>query len=238
MIIDSRICAYSMMSFLKKRYGDILNGKILGIFTSSDPGARMYLKYIKKDAKDLGVNIVELGKDSEKIDADGFLFQYPIEYDLPDWANRIQHSDKDLDTMYAFGCPNLPLASMAVLYMLWQKYGSVEKSKIVIIGRGNAVKGLDKVLTGEHNHITVCHSKTPRNEAISAISQADVVIYAAPKFDMDDVQIPDGCFLFDLTGSINKSTAEHSEYTLVTNLGSATRFHLFLNLKMHCENKE
>lgn len=234
MVIDLRRYAQDMKMCLKKAVGYTIYGKTIGVFASSDPGAKMYLKYIKKDAEYFNVNIVELNEHSEAVSADGFLFQYPIDYDIPKWAKHIQHSDKDLDTMNGIENIRLPLASVAILEALDGCYGLVENANIVIIGRGNAVKGLDIVLNKYHACITVCHSKTPRNETISAINNSDVVIYAAPNFNMQDIQIPDTCVIFDLTGVLKKSDAESSNYKLVTNIGSLTRFYLFLNLKQHC----
>ena len=237
MVIDLRQYAQNMKMFLKEALGIKIYGKTIGIFTSSDPGAKMYLKYIKKDAEYFNVNIVELNENSEAVSADGFLFQYPIDYDIPEWAKHIQHSDKDLDTMNEIENDRLPLASAAVLEALDECYGLVECANVVMIGRGNAVKGLDVVLDKYRAHVIVCHSKTPCDETISSITNADIIIHAAPNFNIKDVQIPDNCMVFDLTGNLKKSDAENSNYKLVTNIGSLTRFYLFLNLEQRCSGR-
>lgn len=84
----------------------------------------------------------------------------------------------DIDHMYHDGMSSVSQAVSDIL----SQYGVTGKH-VVIVGRGHAVKGLDKVLLANDATVTVCHSKTAHIQ--DHITSADILILATPKLDIE-----------------------------------------------------
>lgn len=184
-----------------KEYADeILNsvtgrGHLAVISVGDDPASQSYIKGKKKDCERVGfefshyafpdgvdswvlINHIEDMNANE--DITGIIVQLPLPkgYDADDITSRIAPW-KDVD---GFGedSPYKPCTPEGILYVLKKELGDLKGKHAVIVGRGKLVgKPLSKMLLDEDMTVTVCHSKTPREDVLKIGSLANAIIVAA-----------------------------------------------------------
>lgn len=123
-------------------------------------GDSQFTRAVRKKAEAAGIEVVP-----NPIDA-------PVIVDVEVYNEPVPFSCRqDIDKTFTIG---MSCCAEAVL----NKLGNVEGKHVCIVGRGHAVKGLEKALIVGDATVTVCHSKT--KSVKKASKNADILVVAAP----------------------------------------------------------
>lgn len=186
----------------KKYANEILDGvtgygHLAVISVGSDIASQSYIKGKKKDCERVGFGFTHFsfpkGAEQENLLAlieamngndkvTGIIVQLPLPDTLDaDLICSKITPEKDVD---GFGSksPYKPCTPEGIVYVMKKELGALRGKQAVIIGRGKLVgKPLAKMLLDEDMTVTVCHSKTPRDDIFRLAGMADAVIVAVGK---------------------------------------------------------
>lgn len=186
-----------------KRYADEILGSITGyghlavISVGEDPASMSYIKGKRMDCERVGfkfshypfpedvnteslVYTINLLNNAQ--DVTGIIVQLPLPAHLDAEAicNCVAR-EKDVDG-FRPDSPFKPCTPEGVVHILKRELGYLTGRHAVIIGRGKLVgKPLQKMLLDENMTVSVCHSKSNRDDIYDLVGNADAVILAVGK---------------------------------------------------------
>lgn len=164
--------------------------------------------------------IQHLNYDSE---VDGIMLQLPVyehlngEYII----NRI-HPDKDVDGLTLYNKAKLetnmslcePCTPMGVLDLLKIEKVSIEGKRVVVVGKGET-SGLPMaiMLRNEGATVTICHSRTKREDLEFYIRHADIVVSCVGKRNLLDAEwFKEGSIVVGVGLSYDENGKQHLDF--------------------------
>lgn len=194
-----------------KKYADEILDSITGhgwlavISVGNDPASMSYIKGKKKDCERVGFKFTHypFPEDTNKEsvihtikllnsykDVTGIIVQLPLpaHLDADEICGYIA-PDKDVDGFLP-NSPYKPCTPAGIVYILKKELDGLSSRHAVIIGRGKLVgKPLAKMLLDEDMTVTICHSRTSREDLYRLAECADAVIVAVgrPIFGFDNL---------------------------------------------------
>jgi methylenetetrahydrofolate dehydrogenase (NADP+)/methenyltetrahydrofolate cyclohydrolase len=186
-----------------KHYADEILDSITGyghlavISVGEDPASMAYIRGKKRDCERVGIGFshypfpddtnmesvlytIKLLNDNP--DVTGIIVQLPLpdHLDAEAICNCVAR-EKDVDG-FQMDSPFLPCTPEGVLHILRSELGNLTGRHAVIIGRGKLVgKPLQKLLLEENMTVSICHSKSRKEDIYSLTINADAVIVAVGK---------------------------------------------------------
>lgn len=183
----------------KKYASDILdsikgNGWLAVISIGDDPASQSYIRGKKRDCERVGFKCShyqypENVSQDEIIDlisrlnddplVTGIIVQLPLPPHLD--ADLITHCVSPVKDVDGFtpGSPYLPCTPEGVLYIMQQEMGDLTGKHALIIGRGKLVGApLQPILLRENMTVTMCHSRSRKEDISLLASNADAIIVA------------------------------------------------------------
>lgn len=190
-MIDCKAYAAEILDGIKTK------GHLAVISVGDDPASMSYIKGKKSDCERVGhkfthhaypadvreeivLTMIDMLNDNP--DVTGIIVQLP----LPEHLNAERICDriaphKDVDG-FRPDSPYKPCTPEGVVHILRRELGDLTGKHAVIIGRGKLVgKPLQQMLLDEDMTVTVCHSKTKKNDLNVLVMWADAVIVAVGK---------------------------------------------------------
>lgn len=186
----------------KKYANEILDGitghgHLAVISVGNDPASMSYIKGKKKDCERVGfrfthypfpedVNlesiVYTINKLNNNDDVTGIIVQLPLPKHLDaDAICKCVVPEKDVDGFLP-NSPYKPCTPEGIVHIMKKELGCLTGRHAVIIGRGKLVgKPLAKMLLDEDMTVTVCHSKTPKEDIKKLSWHADAIIVAVGK---------------------------------------------------------
>lgn len=171
-----------------------LNPTLAIIQVGDNPASNAYIKGKEKDAEELGINTIVL-KFNEKVsskeivdtikrfnedeEVNGIIVQLPLPKYLDEEAitNSIA-PEKDVDG-FTRDTDFTPCTPLGILELLLELGITLEGKNAVVIGRSKIVgKPMADLLLKQDMTVTICHSKTPREQLRHYCNNADVIICA------------------------------------------------------------
>lgn len=186
-----------------KKYADEILDSVTGygwlavVSVGEDPASMSYIKGKRRDCERVGFKFTHMAfPDGTPLtdivnyinhlnnhpDVTGIIVQLPLPdgYDA-DLITSCVTPEKDVDG-FVSGSPFKPCTPEGILHVMKRELGSLSGKHAVIIGRGKLVgKPLRDMLLNEDMTVTVCHSKTDRNDLYRLADYADAVIVAIGK---------------------------------------------------------
>lgn len=169
-----------------------LNPTLAIIQVGDNPASNAYIKGKEKDAEELGINTILL-KFDEKVsskeivdtikrlnkdeEVNGIIVQLPLPKYLDEEAitNSIA-PEKDVDG-FTRDTDFTPCTPLGILELLLELGITLEGKNAVVIGRSKIVgKPMADLLLKQDMTVTICHSKTPREQLRHYCNNADVII--------------------------------------------------------------
>ena len=186
-----------------KRYADEILDGITGkgwlavISVGNDPASMSYIKGKRKDCERVGfgfshyafpsdvnmesiVHTINLLNNNNTVT--GIIVQLPLPQHLDaDLICNCVVREKDVDGFLP-NSPYKPCTPEGIVHIMRKELGSLASRHAVIIGRGKLVgKPLQRMLLAENMTVSVCHSKSRREDVYALTSNADAVIVAVGK---------------------------------------------------------
>lgn len=229
------------------------------IQVGENKASESYIKGKVKDGEEMGVDMVvkryadtlpahglrkvidECNRDPS---IDGIMVQLPLpdRIDVGIVMDRIYVS-KDVDGFntrsYCYPCT--PLGVISFLNALGIK---MEGKNAVVIGRSEIVgKPMADILLSKDCSVTVCHSKTPKEELGKYVANADIVVTAAGKRDLltKDMAFKPSAVVMDVGINVDEEGRLHGDCEpglrvlfqspVPGGVGLLTRLALFFNLQ-------
>ena len=223
----------------------------------NDPASNSYIKGKIKDCEELNIkanvynfsesiSMQELLIEVKKIadNNNGIIFSVPVpkHINLKEIFSKTIKSFQDVDGL--FYNEYIPCTPRGIID--WLDYNNIQLSgkNILIIGRSEIVgKPLAKILLNRDATITICHSKTPKEQIHKFASIADIIIIAIGQPEWFNFNLLNTPLIIDvginyknnkLVGDVNRKQME-AGYCYVTpvpgGVGLLTRLALLKNLK-------
>jgi methylenetetrahydrofolate dehydrogenase (NADP+) / methenyltetrahydrofolate cyclohydrolase len=177
------------------------------VLVGNDPASAVYVRNKAKACETAGIysEVHRLPEDAgeeellalvERLNGDkkinGILVQLPLPRHInEDKVIDAIHPDKDVDCFHPINVGNLmigkpgflPCTPVGVIEVLKRMNVEIAGKHAVVVGRSNIVgKPMAMLLLREHATVTVCHSRTPDMEKITA--QADILVAAVGRPQM------------------------------------------------------
>jgi methylenetetrahydrofolate dehydrogenase (NADP+)/methenyltetrahydrofolate cyclohydrolase len=177
------------------------------VLVGNDPASAVYVRNKAKACETAGIysEVHRLPEDAgedellalvERLNGDkkinGILVQLPLPRHInEDKVIDAIHPDKDVDCFHPINVGNLmigkpgflPCTPAGVIEVLKRMNVEIAGKHAVVVGRSNIVgKPMAMLLLREHATVTVCHSRTPDMEKITA--QADILVAAVGRPQM------------------------------------------------------
>lgn len=203
-----------------KRYADEIlsglsgDGHLAVISVGHDAASASYIKGKRKDCNRVGLGFThyEYPEDAQtedvlsvidylnaRQDITGIIVQLPLpeHLDADAICNHIAR-EKDVDG-FRPDSPYKPCTPEGIVHILHRELGDLTGRHAVIIGRGKLVgRPLAKMLLAEDMTVSVCHSKTLREDIYRLADFADAVILAVGKPKMIGfVCLRENCLVID-----------------------------------------
>lgn len=203
-ILDGKKCAGEIKQRLKQDAAKLSRRPGLAVvIVGNDAASEIYIKHKKKDCEECGFNFTlnrfkKYSKESDithliqhlnnKEDIDGIIVQLPLPdgYDTQKILQSVR-SSKDVDCftlanagkLYAGNPSVYPCTPLGIMRLLNTHGISVRGKHVVIIGRSDIVgKPLSYMMLKENATVTICHSKTSKEELLWQVQDADILISA------------------------------------------------------------
>lgn len=171
--------------------------RLVIINCSDDPASEVYMKNKLKVAEKVGIDVqkIQLPLDitpedfteyvdslNEEPSVDGIIIQLPIMDHLKHLPLESMVSpDKDCDGFHPMS-KFKSCTPYGVMKMLEHYNVPIEGKNAVVIGRSNIVgKPMAQYLVDANATVTVCHSRTPEEEIVNHVHNADIVVVAVGK---------------------------------------------------------
>ena len=104
----------------------------------------------------------------------------PNTFYVKDWETF--KCDNHMSTHYDLEYP-IPSVVQSVMTLISTQYGDISGKTVLIIGRGNATKGLANLLLHKNATPIISHTRTENLSTLMLIS--DIIINAAPSLELD-----------------------------------------------------
>lgn len=224
-----------------------------------------YIKGKVKDGEEMGVDMVvkryadtiaahalreEIYKCNDDPNVDAVMLQLPIpeRMDVGVLMDRINVA-KDVDgfNTRSMCYPCTPFGIMAFLNALGIE---MEGKNAVVIGRSEIVgKPMADMLLSKNCTVTICHSKTPREELEKRVADADILIVAAGKRNLitKDMKFKPSAVVMDVGINVDEGGHLHGDCEpdlpvrfqspVPGGVGLLTRLALFFNLRTLIQNR-
>lgn len=224
-----------------------------------------YIKGKVKDGEEMGVDMVvkryadtiaahalreEIYKCNDDPNVDAVMLQLPIpeRMDVGVLMDRINVA-KDVDgfNTRSMCYPCTPFGIMAFLNALGIE---MEGKNAVVIGRSEIVgKPMADMLLSKNCTVTICHSKTPREELEKRVADADILIVAAGKRNLitKDMKFKPSAVVMDVGINVDEDGHLHGDCEpdlpvrfqspVPGGVGLLTRLALFFNLRTLIQNR-
>lgn len=224
-----------------------------------------YIKGKVKDGEEMGVDMVvrrfpdtitfhalreEIFKCNDDPDVDGTMLQLPIpkRMDAGVLMDRINVA-KDVDgfNTRSICYPCTPLGIVAFLNALGIE---MEGKNAVVVGRSEIVgKPMADMLLSKNCTVTICHSKTPREELEKRIADADILVVATGKRGLitRDMKFKPSAIVMDVGINVDEDGHLHGDCEpdlpvlfqspVPGGVGLLTRLALFFNLQTLIQNR-
>ncbi len=185
-IIDGKQLSKKYLDSLKEKFENI-NCKIALLYFKSNSATNVYIKNIKRVAKELNVEVIESAFETDieqnkvideilKLNDDESVNSIFLSSDVPSHINFdevCKHIDykKDVDCatphnigLFYMGCGIVaPCTANSVINIIKMQFGNeyIQSKNCVVIGRNNVVgKPIATLMLNNDATVTVCHSKT------------------------------------------------------------------------------
>lgn len=177
------------------------------VLVGNDPASAVYVRNKAKACETAGIysEVHRLQEDTgedellalvERLNGDNRINGILVQLPLPRHINEDKiidaiHPDKDVDCFHPVNVGNLmigkpgflPCTPAGVIAVLKRMQVDIAGKHAVVVGRSNIVgKPMAMLLLREHATVTVCHSRTPDMEKITA--QADILVVAVGRAQM------------------------------------------------------
>ena len=221
----------------------------------NDPASNSYIKGKIKDCKELNIavnvyhflesiSMQDLLIETKKIanNNNGIIFSVPVpkHINLKEIFAQTIQPFQDVDGL--FYDKYIPCTPRGIIDWLDYNHIQVSGKNVLIIGRSDIVgKPLAKILLNKNATITICHSKTPKEEVYKFATLADIIIIAIGKPEWFDFNLPNAPLIVDvginykdnkLVGDVKKQENRTYYVTPVPGgVGLLTRLALLKNLK-------
>lgn len=210
-ILDGKLCALELKTALKKQLDNNLHIPVLAILTvGNDPASAVYVRNKLKACDEVGIiarhikfaedaHMTEIGNVINELNRDitvsGIMLQLPLpkQYDARVLIDLID-PNKDVDGLTTLQIGKLssmqsdaiqPCTPQGIMYLLDQYKIPISRQRALVIGRSDIVgKPVAAMLCDRNATVTVCHSKTPRNELLRRFAMSDIVVSAVGKADL------------------------------------------------------
>ena len=224
-----------------------------------------YIKGKVKDGEEMGVDMVvkryadtiaahalrqEIYKCNDDPNVDAVMLQLPIpeRMDVGVLMDRINVA-KDVDgfNTRSMCYPCTPLGIISFLNALGIE---MEGKNAVVIGRSEIVgKPMADMLLSKNCTVTICHSKTPREELERRVADADILVVAAGKRNLitKDMKFKPSAVVMDVGINVDEDGHLHGDCEpdlpvlfqspVPGGVGLLTRLALFFNLQMLIQNR-
>lgn len=224
-----------------------------------------YIKGKVKDGEEMGVDMVvrrfpdtiaahdlreEIYKCNNDQNVDAVMLQLPIpeRMDVGILMDRINVA-KDVDgfNTRSMCYPCTPLGIMAFLNALGIE---MEGKNAVVIGRSEIVgKPMADMLLSKNCTVTICHSKTPKEELEKRVADADILVVAAGKRNLitKDMKFKPSAVVMDVGINVDEDGHLHGDCEpdlpvlfqspVPGGVGLLTRLALFFNLQTLIQNR-
>ena len=224
-----------------------------------------YIKGKVKDGEEMGVDMVvkryadtiaahalreEIYKCNDDPNVDAVMLQLPIpeRMDVGVLMDRINVA-KDVDgfNTRSMCYPCTPLGIMAFLNALGIE---MEGKNAVVIGRSEIVgKPMADMLLSKNCTVTICHSRTPKEELEKRVADADIIIVAAGKRNLitKDMKFKPSAVVMDVGINVDEDGHLHGDCEpdlpvrfqspVPGGVGLLTRLALFFNLRTLIQNR-
>lgn len=224
-----------------------------------------YIKGKVKDGEEMGVDMVvkryadtiaahalreEIYKCNDDPNVDAVMLQLPIpeRMDVGVLMDRINVA-KDVDgfNTRSMCYPCTPFGIMVFLNALGIE---MEGKNAVVIGRSEIVgKPMADMLLSKNCTVTICHSKTPREELEKRVADADIIIVAAGKRNLitKDMKFKPSAVVMDVGINVDEDGHLHGDCEpdlpvrfqspVPGGVGLLTRLALFFNLRTLIQNR-
>ena len=227
-IIDGKKIAEKVLSEVKKEVAEMKRkGKeitLAVVLVGKDPASLVYVSSKEKKCAEIGINSekIELAENTsgekllsvvEKLNRDkkinGILVQFPLPKQIEERKIRNAISpEKDVDGLNEKNMGKLangeemlaPCTPKGVIRLL-EEYGvNVSGKNAVVVGRSALVgKPLAQMLLNRNATVTICHSKTPKDEMEKYCKNADILCVAVGKPKMiTEGMVKDGAVVIDI----------------------------------------
>ena len=224
-----------------------------------------YIKGKVKDGEEMGVDMVgkryadtiaahalrqEIYKCNDDPNVDAVMLQLPIpeRMDVGVMMDRINVA-KDVDgfNTRSMCYPCTPLGIMAFLNALGIE---MEGKNAVVIGRSEIVgKPMADMLLSKNCTVTICHSKTPKEELEKRVADADILVVAVGKRNLitKDMKFKPSAVVMDVGINVDEDGHLHGDCEpdlpvlfqspVPGGVGLLTRLALFFNLQTLIQNR-
>lgn len=200
--VDCKGYADLLLASVKEQVLNSESQKDLVIFSAgSNPASESYMKGKMNDCGKCGIGCcvvkaesqcdllmkIQLANKASKIG--GMIVQLP----LPEGFNEQEAvnavvSSKDVDG-FKSDSPFSPCTPEGIMYVLEQELGDLTGLNALVIGRGQLVgEPIAKMLLDANCTVTIAHSKTPKNHLDKLLQSNDIIIAAAGKAGLVDLQ--------------------------------------------------
>lgn len=224
-----------------------------------------YIKGKVKDGEEMGVDMVvrrfpdtiaahalrhEIYKCNDDPNVDGVMLQLPIpeRMDVGVLMDRINVAmDVDGFNTRSMCYPCTPLGIMSFLNALGVE---MEGKNAVVIGRSEIVgKPMAEMLLSKNCTVTICHSKTPKEELEKRIADADILVVAAGKRNLitKEMKFKPSAVVMDVGINVDEEGHLHGDCEpdlpvlfqspVPGGVGLLTRLALFFNLQTLIQNR-
>ena len=224
-----------------------------------------YIKGKVKDGEEMGVDMVvkryadtiaahalreEIYKCNDDPNVDAVMLQLPVpeRMDVGVLMDRINVA-KDVDgfNTRSMCYPCTPLGIMAFLNALGIE---MEGKNAVVIGRSEIVgKPMADMLLSKNCTVTICHSRTPKEELERRVADADILVVAAGKRNLitKDMKFKPSAVVMDVGINVDEDGHLHGDCEpdlpvlfqspVPGGVGLLTRLALFFNLQTLIQNR-
>lgn len=182
---------------------------------------------------------------------DGIMVQLPVPKQINvEKINMTLDPKKDVDgfTKTSECDPCTPLGILKFLENMKVEFSG---KNAVVIGRSEIVgKPMAKMLLDKNCTVTVCHSKTPKEELKRYVENADIIVVAAGKRGIlnNEFKFKKDCVIMDVGINVDEDNHLHGDCEgelpvkfqspVPGGVGLLTRLALFFNLKKLIEDKD
>ena len=179
---------------LADKISSIKTGKLVIVQVGQVPASCRYVRNKIKDCQEVGIECQHINFDDDisqnflienlkALNADPSVSGYIVQLPLParmdtELISSYIDPAKDIDGFHPLS-KTVPATPLGIYKYLKDQNFEFAGKNAVVIGRSNIVgRPMAKLLLDESMNVTVCHSKTPRQELANFVKSADLIVVA------------------------------------------------------------